>query len=147
MIPGMFLREIPACAGRAWMMTRSTMASTQSPTRNPSQSPSRSRSVAGLRCVSLQGRCGRRSCGETLGFAVRSSAIRCLVRHTSHLHWVLVSRDASDTLCVVCVANLAFEPKKGFVLLHVAAFEDAQQFAEVRLVGSLLSCCFLFVWH
>ena len=55
------------------------------------------------------------------------------------------------------LANLAFEPKKGFVLLHVAAFEDAVQFAEVShphpiltqsspnphliLTSSCRSCC------
>lgn len=31
------------------------------------------------------------------------------------------------------LANLAFEPKRGFVLLHVAAFENAVQFAELLL--------------
>ena len=31
------------------------------------------------------------------------------------------------------LANLAFEPKKGFVLLHIAAFENAVQFAELLL--------------
>jgi hypothetical protein len=31
------------------------------------------------------------------------------------------------------LANLAFEPKRGFVLLHVAAFENAVQFAQLLL--------------